>query len=477
MQKGIKRLGVFFIALTLLLVLNLSYLQVWGQKGLMENPANTRRLVEEYGIARGRIITSDGQVLAESVPAEGPFAYRRQYHQGTLFCHVLGYDSPQFGRTGLEEAYNQQLLGRKPPRSWVEEMTSDVREGNDVYLTLDTDVQAAAAKALGNRKGAVVAINPKTGAVLAMYSWPTFDPQSLVGQEKDAEGNSLSEKAMRVYSGDPGSPLLNRAVAGLFTPGSVFKVVTASAGLEAGLPSTTAFDCPGVWEVGGSRVTNYGSPPRSFWSIDMATALTYSVNTYFAQLAVRLGASTLVEYAEAFGLNSVPPLDLPGVAASRIPPAGAMDSVLLAWSGVGQGETLLTPLQLCLVGCAVANGGRIMSPHLLKEVRKGDAILDRHEAAVWRTAISASTAAKVLEMMVSVVKKGTGTQAAISGVTVAGKTGTAEVEGKPPHAWFLGIAPAENPSVVVAVVVENGGGSGGVVAAPIAREVMRAALR
>ncbi|MDI6874564.1 peptidoglycan D,D-transpeptidase FtsI family protein [Candidatus Solincola sp.] len=477
MQKGIRRLGVFFIALTLVLVVNLSYLQVWGQKDLMENPANTRRLVEEYGIARGRIITSDGLVLAESEPAQGPFAYRRRYHQGSLFSHILGYDSPQFGRSGLEEAYNEQLLGRKPPRSWVEEMTSDVREGNDVYLTLDAGVQSAAAKALGSRKGAVVAMNPKTGAVLAMYSWPTYEPQALVTQEGDADGTPLAEKAMQNYSRDTNSPLLNRAAAGLYTPGSVFKVVTASAGLEAGFSASTAFDCPGVWEVGGSRVTNYGSPPRSFGSIDMETALTYSVNTYFAQLAVKMGASTLVKYAEAFGLNSVPPLDLPGVSASRIPPSGRMDAVQLAWSGAGQGEILLTPLQLCLVGCAVANGGKIMTPHLLKEVRKGEAILERYDASVWRTPISADTAAEVLGMMISVVEKGTGTLAAISGVTVAGKTGTAEVEGKLPHAWFLGIAPAENPSVVVAVVVENSGGAGGSVAAPIAREVIRAALK
>ncbi len=477
LQKGIRRLGVFFIALTLVLVVNLSYLQVWGQKGLLENPANTRRLVEEYGIARGRIITSDGLVLAESVPAPGPFAYLRRYHQGALFSHVLGYDSPQFGRTGLEESYNDQLLGRKPPRSWVEEMTSDVREGNDIYLTLDAEVQSAAAKYLGSRKGAVVAMNPKTGAVLAMYSWPTFDPQALVTQDKDADGTPLADKAMRSYSQDTGSPLLNRAAAGLYTPGSVFKVVTGSAGLEAGLPASTVFDCPGVWEVGGSRVTNYGSPPRSFGRIDMETALTHSVNTYFAQLAVKMGAPALVKCAEAFGLNSVPPLDLPGVSASRIPPAGKMDAVLLAWSGVGQGEVLLTPLQLCLMGCAVANGGRIMVPHLLKEVRKGEAILDRYDASVWRTPISAETAAEMLKMMVSVVEEGTGTQAAISRVTVAGKTGTAEVEGKPPHAWFLGVAPAENPTVVVAVVVENSGGGGGSVAAPIAREVIRAALR
>ncbi len=477
MQKSIKRLGVFFVALTLVMVVNLSYLQVWGQKTLLENPANTRRLVREYGIARGRIIAADGQVLAESVRSAGPFAYRRTYNQGSLFCHILGYDSPQFGRTGLEASYNDQLLGRKPSRGWAEEMISDVDEGNDVYLTVDPRVQAAAAQALGSRKGAVVAVNPKTGAVLAMYSWPTFDPASLVSQERSAEGSLLAEAVMRAYSENPDNPFLNRATMGLYTPGSSFKVVTAAAALESGIPVDTVFDCPGIWQVGGSRVTNYGEPPRSFGSIDMRTGLVYSVNTYFAQLAVRMGAETITDYAERFGINSVPPLDLPGATASRIPPAKSMDVVSLAWSGVGQAELLLTPLQLCLVGCAVANGGRIMAPHLVKEIRRAQTILDRYDPYVWKTPISPRTASQLLQMMVAVVEEGTGTRATVPGITVAGKTGTAEVEGKPSHAWFLGLAPAENPSVVVAVVVENSGGSGGTVAAPIAREVIRAALR
>jgi len=476
LQKGIKRLGAFFVAVTVALVVNLSYLQVWGQKSLVENHANTRRLVEEYGIARGKVYTSDDVLLAESEETEGPFRYRRKYPAGGLFAHVLGYDSPQFGRSGLEKTYNDYLLGRKPARDWVQEMTAVLQEGNDLHLTLDSRVQAAAASALGSRKGAVVAINPKTGAVLALYSWPTFDPNALVSQERAEDGTLLAEASIGAYSADPDSPLLSRATMGLYTPGSSFKVVTAAAGMDFGLPASTVFDCPGVWSVGGSRVTNYGDPPRNFGSIDMNTALTYSVNTYFAQLAVRMGPDALVDCAERFGINEVPPLDYPAVSTSTIPGAREMDVVALAWTGVGQGELLLTPLQLCLAGCAVANGGKIMVPHLLKEVRRGAEILERHEASVWRSPIEAETAAELLEMMVDVVEEGTGTQAAISGVKVAGKTGTAEVEGKPPHAWFLGIAPAGNPSVVVAVVVENSGGSGGTVAAPIAREVMKAAL-
>jgi len=209
----------------------------------------------------------------------------------------------------------------------------------------------------------------------------------------------------------------------------------------------------------------------------MDQALTASVNTYFAQLATDMGADALVEHAERFGMNDVPPLDYPSVAAASIPQAGEMDAVELAWSGAGQAELLLTPLQLCLVGGAIANGGKTLLPHLMKDVRLGDDILERFDAGEWVAPISAETARQVLEMMVHVVESGTGTEAAISGVTVAGKTGTAEVEGKPPHTWFIGIAPAENPTVVVAVVVENSGGSGGANAAPIAREVIEAALK
>jgi peptidoglycan glycosyltransferase len=477
LQASIRKLGILFIILAVVMVLNLSYLQVWGQKKLVENPANTRRLMEEYGIARGRIITADGLVVAESVEAEGPFEYRRSYPGGSLLSHVIGYDSPQFGRSGLEAYYNEYLLGRKPARGWVEEMTSDLEKGNDLTITIDSEVQAAAAQALGDRKGAVMAIDPKTGAILAMYSWPVFDPNALVSQERDVAGDLAADAVMLSYVQDPSSPLLNRASMGLFTPGSSFKIVTASAGIESGFPPDTAYSCPGILPVGNFRVTNYGDPPRDFGYQNMDQALTASVNTYFAQLALAMGGDALVGYAERFGMNGTPPLDYPAVVSSSIPQAGEMDDVELAWTGAGQGELLMTPLQLCLVGCAIANGGKTMLPHLMKDVRLQDSILERFDAGEWRAPISAETAEQVLQMMVHVVESGTGTAAAISGVNVAGKTGTAEVEGKPNHAWFIGIAPAENPTVVVAVVVENSGGGGGSVAAPIARDVIEAALK
>lgn len=473
MQESIRKLGTVLIILAVVLVLNLSYLQVFGQERLVENPANTRRLIEEYGIARGRIVTADGLVVAESVQSEGPFQYRRSYAGGSLLSHVVGYDSPQFGRSGLEAFYNDFLLGRKPARGWVEEMTSDLEQGNDLTLTMDSELQAVAAEALGQRRGAVVAMEPKTGAVLAMCSWPAYDPNALVSQARDAEGNLAADAVMRAYAQDPASPLLNRASMGLLTPGSCFKVITASAGVDAGIPPSNEFICPDELPVDGSSVANYAGSPEGL--MNMNKALTFSVNTYFAQLALALGGQALVGYAERFGMNGIPPLDYPAVSAAFIPQAGEMDEVELAWTGAGQGRLLMTPLQLCLAGCAVANGGKIMLPHLMKDVRRGDDILERFDAGEWRSPISSETARQVLAMMVNVVEEGTGSAAAVSGVTVAGKTGTAEVEGQQPHAWFIAIAPAENPTLVVAVVVENAGG-GGSVAAPIAREVIEAAL-
>jgi penicillin-binding protein A len=475
LQDSIRKLGIVFIVLAMVLVLNLSYLQVFGQDDLVENPANTRRLIEEYGIARGRIITADGFVVAESMQTEGPFEYRRSYPGGSLLSHVIGYDSPQFGRSGLEAYYNDYLLGRKPTRGWVEEMTSDLERGNDITLTMDSELQAVAAESLGQRKGAVMAMDPKTGAILAMYSWPNFDPNALVSQALDAEGNLAADAVMRSYTQDPASPLLNRASMGLFTPGSSFKVITAAAGVDSGIPVSTTYDCPSELYVDGSSVVNYSGSPSGVLNMD--DALAFSVNTYFAQLALAMRGDVLVDYAQRFGMNGVPPLDYPGVAAAHIPQAGEMDDVELAWTGAGQGELLMTPLQLCLAGCSIANGGKIMLPHLMKDVRREDEILERFDAGTWREPISAGTALEVLSMMVDVVERGTGAAAAVSGITVAGKTGTAEVEGKEPHVWFIAIAPAENPTLVVAVVLENSGGGGGSVAAPVARDVIEAALK
>jgi peptidoglycan glycosyltransferase len=476
-DTNLRRLGLFFMALFLALVANVSYQQVITSADVAGNNANPRKLAREYSIARGRILAADGQtVLAESVPAEGPIAFERYYAGGAAYAHMVGYDSPQFGRSGLEAAYNEALLGEGQSEDLLRDLFNTERQGYDLVITVQPTVQEAAVNALGARRGAVVAINPDTGAILAMASYPSFDPNAIASQAKNAEGELLAEAVMSAYSRDPLSPLVNRPTMGLYPPGSSFKVLNAAAGLASGrLDPNELFDCTGVYEVGGFRVRDYGG--RAHGPLDLRTALTVSCNSYFGHAAVVETASVLVDYAERFGINGRPPLDYPAVEESSIPQANQMDDAELAWTGVGQGRLLLSPLQLALIGSAVANQGQIMVPHFLKEVRDHQGnIRERFQSAVWKKPIDSAVAGQVLDMMVDVVESGTGRAAQISGYTVAGKTGTAEVEGKPNHAWFLGIAPADNPRVVVAVILENSGGTGGEEAAPVAREVLRAAL-
>lgn len=469
MDRNIRRLGIFYAVLIGILVLNLTWLQVIDNNKLTANAANPRRLVEEYGIQRGRILTADGVLLAESREGQGPLKFQRNYPLGTVYDHVVGYDSPQLGRTGIEAQYNDYLLAKSKVQSTLQRLTRTRKEGYDVTLTIDSAIQQAAVDALGEQRGAVVAINPRTGAVLAMASWPDCDPNLLVGQD-------TWEAAMSVYQTDAASPLLNRAVQGLYPPGSSFKPVTAAAAIEgANIPVTRTYDCPGEMVIGGTKVYNYDR--SSFGEVDMTTAMVHSVNTYFAQLAVDTTGQTLVDFAEAGGMNQRIPLDYPEVERSAMPQAWQMNTAGLAAAGYGQGELVVTPLQMCLYGCAIANGGEIMVPHLLKDVRDQENVITKYETKTWKRMMSSATASTVLSMMREVVESGTGTRAAISGYSVAGKTGTAEVSGQPDHTWFVGIAPAQNPQIVVAVVLENSGGSGGAIAAPIARQVMMAGLQ
>ena len=475
MDRSIRRLGLFYCVLIGALVLNLTWLQVLQNNRLTANPANRRRLVEEYGIRRGRILTSDGALLAESLESTGEFKYTRRYPQASLYGHVTGYDSPQFGRTGIEAEYNDYLLAKDRVLTELQRLTRTRKEGYDVTLTIDSKVQEAAAAALEGRRGAVVAVNPRNGAVLAMVSQPGYDPNELMGREQ-VDGRTAGEAAMQAYAADPSAPLLNRATQGTYRPGSVFKVVTAAAGIDVAKKDISqAYDCPGEMVIGGSRVHNYGG--TDFGRIDMTTAMINSVNTYFAQLAVDAGGKGLVGCAEAGGMNRLIPLDLPGAARASIPQAWQMDDAALAAAGYGQGGELVTPLQICMFGCAVANRGSIMHPHLLKDVRDRENIVEKFETREWSRMMSASSADALLQMMREVVIRGTGEAAAVPGHAVAGKTGTAEVAGQKDYTWFLGIADVQNPQVVVAVVLEASGGSGGSVAAPVARQVLEAALR
>jgi peptidoglycan glycosyltransferase len=322
-------------------------------------------------------------------------------------------------------------------------------------------VQRAAASALGNRKGAVVALDPRTGAILAMVTYPRYDPNTI-----DADWKQINS--------DAGKPLLNRAAQGLYPPGSVFKMVVAGAALQEGVVDPqTQFDDTGSVTAGGYVVKNYGDNvygPHSF-----ADAFAKSINTTFAKLGVQLGADVLFRYAGDFGFGETSPWPLGG-AKSVFPDPASMDKAHVAQASFGQGEVLSSPLEIALVASAVANGGTIMKPYIVDQVLDyHQNILDQTSPQTWLEPLSAQTADTLKQLMIRVVTGGTGTSAAIEGVQVAGKTGTAEVGNGEPHAWFAAFAPADNPEIVVAVLVENAG-TGGSVAAPVARQVISAAL-
>lgn len=459
-------------ALMVALVVNLTYIQVVQADDLAANPANTRGIVAEMRQERGAIISSDGVLLAESV-RDGEY-YKRVYPRGSLAAHILGYYSTKYGRSGIEASMNQALAGQSDFATFsdmIESAAGVPVAGNDVRLTTDSRIQAAAEEALEGYSGAIVVIDPRTGAILAEASSPGYNPNTI-----DTDWASLNATGS-------GAPLVDRANRALYPPGSTFKIVTLTAALASGLatPDST-FSGPASITIGGAAITNYGG--TSYGTITLRKATASSVNTVYAQIAHALGPEALVNQAEGFGFDSTPPSDIPTVA-SLMPDPAEMTDWETAWAGVGQpvGEhespagPQTTALQMALVASGIANDGVVMRPYLVSAVTdRASQVITQTTPRPWRTATNATTADTVTSLMVSVVQSGSGSHAAIPGVTVAGKTGTAEVgKTSQTHAWFIGFAPAENPRVAIAVVLENAG-VGGTVAAPIAREVLDVAL-
>ena len=462
MERPLRRLVLFFTLLFVALFVMLTYVQVWAAPKLKTNPSNTRAVEEEMKIERGTIFSADGVKLAVNTKSGSYFL--RQYPQGDVTSPWLGYNSLQYGRAGVERAYNEDLTGQSGilgVTNYLDTILGRTHRGADLKLTVNMAVQRAAASALGNRKGAVVALDPRTGAVLAMVSYPRYDPNKI-----DALWTSLNA--------DPDRPLINRVSQGLYPPGSVFKIIVAGAALQTGaVTPQTQFNDTGTYLAGGYIVNNYGG--EKYGTHTFTQAFAKSVNTTFAKVGVQLGASTLSTFASDFGFGKTPPWTLGG-SASVFPNPASMDKAHVAQAAFGQGQVLSTPLEIALSACAVANGGTIMKPYVVDQVQDANAkVLDKTKPQSWLQPITSATAATLRDLMVQVVKNGTGTSAALSGVQVAGKTGTAEVATGQPHAWFAGFAPADSPRVVVAVIVENGG-YGGSVAAPIARQVIAAAL-
>ncbi len=486
MSNQIAKLGVGLLLCFLVLFVQLNRVTVFGAQQLKDNPANNRSTLRDFDAPRGTIVTADEVVVARSDPTpEGArFEYARTYPEGDLFAHTVGYFSLNLGATGVEDTYNSELAGRTLDLSFrdFDDLFVDRDRVGDVRLTLRADVQRVARDMLGERRGSVVAIDPRTGELLSLWSWPSFDPNALASQDL-AGANAAKE----LLDADPGKPLLAKTYQERYFPGSTFKVVTAAAGLASGQITADQPSYPAAREYTPPQTSR---PLRNFGGStcggNLFDILRVSCNTAFAQMAIDLGAGAMVDQAEAFGFNEAPPIDLPRPARSVFPTDFDQNLPALAQAGIGQNDVAATPLQMALVAAAVANEGRVMAPRVVADIRDDDnSVVEDPEPSQWGSpAISTEHADVLRRAMVEVAERGTARNLLIPGMEVGGKTGTAQLGTDPPrsHAWIIGFAgpPGQPASVAVAVLVEGQPGAseqtGGQVAAPIARAVMETVL-
>lgn len=461
-----------------------SYIQVINANELNADARNVRTLYREYGTFRGPFVV-DGDTVVVSEPVDDSFNYQRTYTDGSLYAAATGYYSIVYGRSGLEQAENSLLNGSDDALFWNrlgDLFAGREQEGASVEMTLDSTLQKVASKQLGDQRGAVVALDPRTGEILAMVTSPTYDPSLLAGHS-----TSEVNENYKALINDPADPLVNRAIAGeTYAPGSVFKLVVAAAALESGYGPDTELYGPQELKLPDTSATisNYaGEKCASTDTTTLDDALRVSCNTAFANLGMSLGWSVIERKAKEFGWTDQ--IDIPlRVAASRLP--DDPNEPQTAMSSIGQYDDRATPLQMAMVAAAIANNGTLMNPYLVKTVRAPDLrVVQQTEPSEYGKPMTPADAQALSDMMVNVVDNGTGRAARIEGVKVAGKTGTAETgKDSAPHSWFVGFAPADNPTIAVAVLVENGGdrgtagkeATGGIVAAPIAKAVMESAL-
>ena len=508
MNKQITRLGVGLMAAYLVLFLQLNNIQVFGAEELDTHPSNSRPLVADFGAPRGEIRASDGTVLARSVDLEeGAFARQREYPTGDLFAEVTGFFSFDAGSDGLEETWDDELRGEQNALSdGLRELLGGESTTADLETSLSVAMQQAARDALGDRRGSVVALDPQSGAILTMWSWPSYDPNPLASVD-----TSVARAARQQLLADPNNPLLPRTTRELFFPGSTFKIVTAAAALDAGV---VELDSP-VFETTSNYVPPLTTNPLSNFGGGqcggpLADLIRRSCNAGIAQLAVELlGAEDLVDTARDFGFGDVPPVGLPNIAPSVMPSdfgadLGTVvevapdlaaqldrpgevpltdDMPSLAQTAIGQFEVKATPLQMALVAAAVANDGDVPRPSVVSRVVDSEgAVLHEADLDSWRRAMSRETAAELREAMVGVVLDGTATGLQMPGLVVGAKTGTAQIgaEIESTHAWVIAFAGTDlnRPDVAIAVLVEAdsevGEQTGGRVAGPVALEVLRA---
>jgi penicillin-binding protein A len=478
MNKQIRQLGFVILALFVLLFVQLNNIQVLQAAKLNNDPRNNRTAVRDFSSPRGDIQTADGTIIAQSKASGDQYNYLREYPQGPLYANVTGFFSFTYGNEGIERQYNKYLAGQTTSLKSLNDLLSNRVNTDDVTLTINSKVQQVAQDALGNNNGAVVALNPKTGEILAMVNYPTYDPNVMSSHDFSAVTSARS-----ALLADPNQPMLPRVYRQSYPPGSTFKIITSSAAYDRD-PKLTTKTYPTLRTLAlpltDKTLDNFGLEACGG---RLPQLLIVSCNTGFGQMGLDLGAQNLSGEANAFGFNQSVPFDEPATAQSRFPSAAYFKgrTPFLAYSAIGQADVSATPLQMALSSAAIANNGVIMQPHLLKQVTDshGD-VVKNYKPQPWVTATSPDTASQMTKNMISVVNQGTGTAAEIKGVQVAGKTGTAQTHDNYIDAWFTSFAPANDPQVVVAVIVENQLGvsesTGGRIAAPIAQKVMKAAL-
>jgi penicillin-binding protein A len=493
-NRQIARLALLGLGLIASLIVGTTYWQTWASAGLADKQDNAIKVVAQLSVKRGKIRAANGQILATNHRKRvgGQTFYFRRYPQGGLYASVVGYSTQSRSRAGLEASENDYLTGSNTSLKTVvdgllNKLRGETITGNDLWLTIKPQAQQVAMSLLAGKCGAAVALDPRTGAVQVMASRPTYNPNLV---------ESNFAKILRTRAPcTPASPLVNRATAGLFTPGSSFKVVTSTAALDSGRYNINSrFFDKGYCIEYGKQVHNFADQGNveQFGSVDFLQALEHSINAVFCEIGQQIGERSILNAAKRFGFYKPPPLETPS---SERKPSGLYDQhnqlfdptqpqqVDVGRLAFGQGPAtahpLVTPLQMAMVAAGVANQGVVMRPFVVGKVTAPDgSVIYRAHPHKYKRAMQPSTAAALNEMMQAVVTGGTGTAAQIPGIKVAGKTGTAETGGRgtPNTTWFIAFAPADAPRVAVAVVLQNQTGAGGTTAAPIAKEIMQALL-
>ena len=487
MNTQLRRLAVVLMALFVLLFAQLNVLQVARADRYATDPRNTVELARDQARNRGQIITADGVVVAQSVPVDDRFAYQRQYPEGELFAHAVGSFSPFFGAVGVEQQYNDVLVGETSQQkvAGLGALFNSKQRTGDVHVTLRKDLQQVAKDALGDREGSVVALDIRTGAVLALWSWPSYDPDSVSGHDV-----AVAEATRKTLLADERKPLLANAYQESYMPGSTFKIMTSTAALQSGVPTDRVWETERAYTPPDTTkpINNYGA---ELCGGDFFTVFKVSCNTPFARLGVELGSKTMVDTTKAFGFSQKLPIDLPGAASSFFGEQAdfEQDQPRLAQSSFGQNAVTVVPLHLAMIAASVANKGKMMAPYVMDETVDSDGtVLQSFKPYVWKTPMSEETAATLTQAMIGVVQAGTAhcCMQLANGIQAAAKTGTAQLRapadprGPLSHAWITAFAPAENPRVAVAVMVKASAevttGVGGTVAGPVAHNLLDAAM-